>query len=231
MDGVPRPLNEAERLAALRGYRILDTQPERAYDDVVAVASHLAGTPIALVSLVDADRQWFKARHGLDAVETPRDLAFCAHTILGDAPLVVEDARQDPRFRDTALVTGEPHIRFYAGVPLRNPEGHRLGSLCVIDREPRQLPDDVLRQLERLARLVVDQMQLRLVSTELAEALERARVLGELIPVCAYCRRLRDDDQFWQSLELYVERNTGSRLSHGICPDCLHEHFPAEEGD
>jgi GAF domain-containing protein len=230
MEGAPRPLNEAERLEALRAYRILDTQPERAYDDVVAVASHLAGTPIALVSLVDADRQWFKARHGLDAVETPRDLAFCAHTILGDAPLVVEDARKDPRFRENALVTGAPFIRFYAGVPLRNPEGHRLGSLCVIDREPRELPPEVLLQLERLARLVVDQMQLRLVSSELAEALERARVLGELIPVCAYCRRLRDDDQFWQSLEQYVERNTGSRLSHGICPDCMHEHFPTEEG-
>jgi GAF domain-containing protein len=180
MPAAPRPVDDLERVATLRGYDLLDTQAERAYDDIVAIARQLTETPIALVSLVDADRQWFKARSGLDATETPRELAFCGYTILQDGPFVVEDATQDPRFRDNALVTGPPFIRFYAGVPLRNPDGFRLGSLCVIDQRPRQLSETALDLLVRLARLVIDQMQLRALGREYAEALARGVPQEEL---------------------------------------------------
>lgn len=157
-----KPQDEQDRLAALRSYGILDTVPEAAYDDIARIAAQICGMPIALVSLVDEERQWFKARVGLDVEETPRDRAFCAHAILEPEELmVVEDAARDPRFADNPLVTGSPGIRFYAGAPLVNSEGHALGTLCVIDREPGRLSADQQEALEALARQVVSQLELR----------------------------------------------------------------------
>jgi diguanylate cyclase (GGDEF)-like protein len=162
MPGAPRPASDAERLAALRSYDILDTAFEAAFDDLAEVAATLSGCPIALVSLVDAERQWFKARIGMEAAETPRDIAFCAHAILDPSgPLVVEDASRDPRFVDSALVTGATGIRFYAGAPLVNPEGHALGTLCVMDRVPRRMDEAQRRMLASLARAVMSTMELR----------------------------------------------------------------------
>jgi PAS domain S-box-containing protein len=155
------PPDEAERLAALRSYAILDTEPEAAYDDLVRVASHLLGVPMALVSLVDAERQWFKARLGLDATEGPRELSFCGHAVAEGRSLVVPDARQDPRFHDNPAVVGPPHVRFYAGAPLRTPAGHVLGTLCAIDHEPRTLGPEQLGLLEALARQAVSLLELR----------------------------------------------------------------------
>jgi len=149
----PEPADEAARLAALRECEVLDTLPEAIYDDLVALAAQICGTPIALVSLIDDRRQWFKARVGLEATETPRDHAFCAHAIVAAEPLfLVEDATRDARFRDNPLVTGDPHIRFYAGVPVRSPGGHALGTVCVIDTAPRTLDAAQHRALQALAR-------------------------------------------------------------------------------
>ena len=158
----PLPINESERLAALRKYDILDSEPEGAFNSVVQLASYICQTPIAAISLVDEKRQWFKAIAGLEAKETSRDVAFCAHAILQDEPLVVPDALQDQRFSDNPLVAGPPDIRFYAGVPLVTSQGHHLGTLCVIDRIPRTLGEAQLDAIKVLADNVMAHLDLRL---------------------------------------------------------------------
>ncbi|MGH0031825.1 MAG: diguanylate cyclase domain-containing protein [Myxococcota bacterium] len=146
--------SEAKRLETLRSLGILDTLPEERFDRVTRLAKRLFGVEIALVSLVDANRQWFKSRQGLDAAETPREISFCGHTILRDEVLVVNDAREDERFHDNPLVSGDPNIRFYAGYPLQAPNGEKLGTLCLIDPEPRGLDGDDLELLTDLAGMV-----------------------------------------------------------------------------
>lgn len=155
------PPDESARLAALRAYEILDTEPESAFDDLTKLAAHITGAPIALVSLIDTDRQWFKSRYGLDAPQTPRDISFCGHVVADDVALVVDDAFVDDRFADNPLVTGEPRVRFYAGVPLRTPEGFVMGTLCAIDHVPRQLTQEQTDLLGMLARQVVTQLEFR----------------------------------------------------------------------
>ena len=133
------PLNEPQRLQALCSYNVLDTAPEEGFDDLTSLAAELCDAPISVVSLVDTDRQWFKSRVGLGMSETPRDQAFCAYALHSDQPLIVEDATRDPRFVDNPMVTGEMHLRFYAGVPLINEDKLTLGTLCVMGTEPRSL--------------------------------------------------------------------------------------------
>jgi diguanylate cyclase (GGDEF)-like protein len=147
------PIDEATRLDTLRSLNILDSSPEERFDRLTRLAKRLFNVPIALISLVDADRQWFKSCQGLDASQTPRDVSFCGHAILSDDILMVPDAALDERFHDNPLVTGDPRIRFYAGCPLTVPNGSKLGTLCLIDREPRLLDEDDRRLLRDLARM------------------------------------------------------------------------------
>lgn len=164
----PIPANESERLEALAAYNILDTLPEVEFEELTLLASQICQTPVALISLLDDKRQWFKAIVGADVRETPKEQAFCAHTIVGiEDIMIVNDAREDARFASNPLVTGNPNIVFYAGVPLINQDGYALGSLCVIDVEPKQLTSEQVKSLKILARQVLTQIELRKKVTEL----------------------------------------------------------------
>ena len=209
MSGTRPTLDEAHRLAALRRYRILDTDPERAFDDLTLLASRICGTPIALITLIDADRQWFKSRVGLSMTETARSISICAHAIQQKDLFVIPDAREHKTFRENPSVTGDPHVRFYAGAPLITPDGYALGTLCVVDRVPRTLTADQIEALQALKRQAEMQLELRLNLMELEEALlardhaEEAQVrlieqlrsslenvsrLTGLMPFCSQCQ-------------------------------------------
>ena len=157
----PRRYNERERLDALARYDVLDTPRERELNDIVAIAAQICGVPSALITLIDDKRQWFKAVLGVEATETPREIAFCNRAIDQLGTMVIEDASQDPRFAANPLVTGDAHVRFYAGAPLLTPDGLPLGTLCVLDTEPRQLAEEHRQALEALARLVMTHFELR----------------------------------------------------------------------
>ncbi|MGJ8686983.1 MAG: GAF domain-containing sensor histidine kinase [Spongiibacteraceae bacterium] len=163
------PTNEEERLEKLRSLNILDTLEEQAYDDLTKLAAEICKVPIALVSLIDKDRQWFKSHYGLDARETPRCDAFCSHAILADDVFIVEDADNDARFFDNPLTTDEPLVKFYAGAPLIMSDNVRLGTLCVIANKPRSISATEIAALEALARQVVSQLELRLRVQDLQE--------------------------------------------------------------
>jgi signal transduction histidine kinase len=173
----PLPVNETERLATLYGLDVLDSAPEKDFDDIVALAAAVCGVPMSLVSLIDTDRQWFKASVGTDLAETPRDLSFCAHAILGRDLLVVPDARLDPRFADNPAVGGECGVRFYAGAPLVTTDGYALGTLCVVDSQPRRLDVEQLQALRALARQVTSQLELRRYAVALANTTARLQEL------------------------------------------------------
>jgi anti-sigma regulatory factor (Ser/Thr protein kinase) len=201
--------DEAARLAALRRYRILDTDPEQAFDDLTLLASQICGTPLALITIVDADRQWFKSRVGTSMKETARSISFCAHAIQHPDLFIVPDARESRTFKDNPMVVGDPHIRFYAGAPLITHDGYALGTLCVLDRVPRALTPDQTEALQALKRQAEAQLRLRANLIELKQALdERDRAesaqlqligqlraaltsvnkLSALIPYCSACR-------------------------------------------
>lgn len=183
------PVDEQARLAALRRYRILDTEPEEAFDDLTLLASCICGTPMALITLIDQDRQWFKSERGLGIRETARSVAFCTHAITQASILEVPDTHEDERFRHNPFVTGRPHIRFYAGAPLITPDGYALGTLCVIDTEPRHLSPEQRRALDALRHQAQAQLELRRRLDELKQALaERDRAEAEQVALIAELR-------------------------------------------
>lgn len=205
---------EKHRLHTLRMYQILDSATEKAFDDLASLASAMCDAPISLVSFVDKDRQWFKAKIGVEVSETPREYAFCAHAIESDDIMIVEDATRDNRFANNPLVNDDPKIRFYAGVPLVVSNGQRLGTLCVIDQHPRTLSEAQLRGLTILRNAVVAQLELRKAALEL-------NALQSFLPMCAWCGNIRVDrpeGESWYSLEEYMQK-IGS-ITHGICPKC-----------
>src|SRR5712692_10619121 len=178
---LPVPSDEAARLEALRAYQILDTTPEQGFDDLALLASHICGTPMALVSLVDSGRQWFKARVGVTMSETPREISFCGHAIVGRDLFVVNDALKDERFATNPLVVSDPKIRFYAGAPLVTADGYAIGTLCVLDRVPRELSPEQQQSLRALGRLVLAQLELRRELDALAKTVsDRDRAEEEL---------------------------------------------------
>ena len=161
MRAAPIPENEAARLETLRQYQVLDTDSEDIFDDLTRLAAYVCQTPTALISLVDANRQWFKARVGVQARETPRNISFCGHAILVRDCFIIEDALFDERFADNPLVLNEPFVRFYAGMPLWSPEGFAIGTLCVMDKKPRKLDGKQIGALGMLANQVMSQLDLR----------------------------------------------------------------------
>ena len=173
-----RQLNEPERMEALHSYQVLDTDPEQAFIDLVQLSAFICGTPISLISLIDDERQWFKARVGLDVLQTPREHSFCQYAMRANDVYEVPDTTIDARFADNPMVTGNPHIRFYAGAPLLTPEGQPLGTLCALDTVPRQLSTDQREALHVLARQVMAHLELRRTNLQLEN--ERQKLEGVL---------------------------------------------------
>jgi diguanylate cyclase (GGDEF)-like protein len=211
----PLPPDENQRLRDLERQGVLDQPGDEHFDRLVTLTASVLDAPIALISLVDRDRQWFLARHGLEIKETPRQMAFCAHAIAGDETLVVPDASQDQRFNTNPLVTAEPNIRFYAGTPLQSREGHNLGTLCVVDREPRQFGPKQVTLLEEMAQLVLRELELRrkLTVNPLTGLANRACFLEQAQPEL---ERARADRQPLAMLVLELDRFSQVRIRWGL---------------
>lgn len=208
---LPDPTAETNRLQALHAYHILDSLPETDYDHITSLAAQICQTPISLISLVDEKRQWFKSTQGITIRETPRPLSFCAHTILDPSePLLVPDTRQDERFADNPFVTGEPHVVFYAGIPLTDENGFALGSLCVLDDKPRQLSPDQLTALKTLTRQVVNLLALRKANHALQQSEQRYQHLSAELDQQVQARTQeisKANDELRQANELLEQAN------------------------
>lgn len=217
--------NEVERLAALHSYEVLDTPPDGAFDRITALAARHFHVPVALVSLVDEDRIWFKSRHGLEAEQIPRSPGLCASVIFSDDAYVVLNALEDPRTLANPLVAGEMGVRFYAAAPLVTHDGYRLGTMNIIDFKPRELGAEGLSDLHEFAGLVMDQMELRLSARKTIAALsqvfqgaERSNDLQKLVTVCAWSRKIKVDGR-WVTFEEFLVDSLGVMITHGIAPE------------
>ena len=219
--------NELERLKTLYGYDILDTPPDGAFDRITTLAAQIFKVPIALITLVDEDRIWFKSRHGLDVEEIGRDPGLCASVIMSDKAYVVCNALEDPRTLANPLVAGDLGLRFYAAAPLITHEGYRLGTMNIIDLEPREFDAQGEAMLQQLAGIVMEQMALRLsarkTATSLLEALKRVRTpdeLNEFVTICAWTQKVKFDDK-WISFDEFLVNKMGLKVSHGMNPEAM----------
>jgi signal transduction histidine kinase len=220
----PVPFNEASRLKTLEKYGILDTKPEPAFDQLTDLVGETFGAPTVLISILDGERQWFKSTVGLDVDETPRDVAFCAHAILEDGPLVVLDAKEDVRFHKNLLVTGEPFIRFYAGAPLITPEGFRLGTLCVIDYEPHAEFGCTKRaHLESFAMLAMQMLEMRrqLIEDEIAPVTSEEAEVAKRDLFALVAHEIRSPIATMVSLSQIVDQQMFGPLSDPKYPEYL----------
>jgi diguanylate cyclase (GGDEF)-like protein len=191
MDKPQQPENEQRRLQTLHSLKVLDTAPEERFDRLTRLAKHVFDVPVALVSLVDENRQWFKSSQGLDARETPRDISFCGHAILGDSCFIIEDASEDTRFADNPLVTGPPFIRFYAGYPISYLDGSKLGTLCLIDQQPRSFDDHdrvILEDIAKIAEAELQALELAIID-ELTGIYNRRGFLSAAAQAMSLCQR------------------------------------------
>ena len=208
----PKSKNEAKRLEVLWQYDVLDTVPEEVFDELTNLAAMICDAPIALISLVDEDRQWFKAKTGITISETSRDISFCAHAIMGEGLFVVPDAMKDERFKNNPLVTTNPKIRFYAGAPLVAPSGHALGTLCILDKVPRTLSPEQQKLLSVLAHHIMTQLELRRHAHKLTEANKSQEQLKtELAQAKAEIGRLRKKLAKFQKASSPVRPKTAAR--------------------
>ena len=216
---------EVERLVALRNYEILDTPPDGAFDRITALAARHFDVPVALVSMVDEDRIWFKSRHGLEADQIPRSPGLCASVIFSDNAYVVKNAIEDPRTLTNPLVAGELGLRFYAAAPLVTHDGFRLGTMNIIDFKPREFDQEGEETLREFAGLVMDQIELRLSARKTIATLrnifmraESSQELTDLITVCAWSRKIRVEGE-WVSFEEFLVNRLGATITHGLAPD------------
>jgi hypothetical protein len=212
---------EADRLSALHSYNILDTLPEDTFDHVSYLAALTCAMPIALVSFVDANRQWSKSLFGTRLAETPREIAFCNHAIDGTDVLVVPDTRADERFVNNPLVVSRPFIRFYAGAPIITASGDALGTVCVMDYKPRTLEEHQRRALKALAELALMQLELRHRSAHVFDMFVRVQRLNGLLPICNACKKIRNDPGYWRQVEAYISEHSEDDFTHCICPECF----------
>lgn len=228
--------DETARLVALARYAVLDTPREEEFDDFTRVVALIFNAPIAVINLIDRDRQWFKSEIGLGVRETPLDTSICRHAILQKELFVVPDTTEDERFKHNPLVTGNPQLRFYAGALLQSSEGLPLGTLCVLDYRTREITEGEGRILQMLARQVMNLLELRLTARQLAirnQELETARLqiksLEGILPVCAQCRKVRDENNQWDTFEGYLAKHTDVNFTHGLCPTCVEAYMAGLE--
>jgi GAF domain-containing protein len=213
--------NEPRRLAALKEYHVLDAAAEKSYEGITELAAFICNVPLSLICLKSDPLQVFKSKAVLGKNGAASCKSFCSQTISSTVPLIVHDARKDKRFANCKLVTRPPGIRFYAGFPLLDSKGAAIGTLCVMDQRLRRLTTTQRRVMQALARKVVVLIELRRVSAHLANALEQVKTLRGLIPICAWCKRIRDDDGYWNQVEAYFHAHADADFTHSICPNCL----------